>query len=108
MQRDTDPLYCAVWDEHSYELASRDDVPRDVCFMPFEEFDQDYKRRHRDLRGNNFADPLVPDKYGAVFHEAAIDVVFDVRSYNDQERRDKWLIGIRPRRGGFVSGLQMS
>ena len=104
-QRDTDPLYCTIWDDFSYELASRDGIDTQTCFMPFEEFDQDYKRRHRDLRGNPFAEALVQDKYGAAFEEAGIDVVVDERTYNDSKRKEKWLVGIRPIRTNYVSTL---
>lgn len=105
LQRDTDPLYCTIWDERSYELAMRDGIDTQICFMPFEDFEQDYKRRHKDLRGNNFPDALVRDKYGAAFEESGLEVVLDVRTYNDSERKERWLVGIRPRRSNFVSAL---
>jgi hypothetical protein len=98
LQRDTDPLSNALWDDSYYELASRDKIDRETCFMPFEEFENDYKRRHRDLRGNSCPDPLVADKVGSAFHEAGVDQVFGEKTYLDVPRKEKWLVGIRPRK----------
>lgn len=105
LQRDTDPLYCAILDENTFELARRDKIPLAECYMPFDDFEAEYKRRHRDIRGNNFPDALNQDKYGQAFWEHALEVVTDTRMYADQERQQKWIIGIRPRRSSFVSPL---
>jgi hypothetical protein len=101
LQRDTDPLSSALWDESYYSLATRDKLERDTCFMPFEEFELEYKRRHRELRGNNCPDPLVPDKYGTAFSEAGVDTEDSEKTYEDQTRTQKWLIGICPKRKSF-------
>ena len=99
MQRDTDPLMAVLHDYVTYELASKAGVHPEECFMPFEDFEADYKRRHKDLRGNGFADALIEDKYDAPFKEVGVTVWSGTRTYEGQPREHTtWLLGIQPRR----------
>lgn len=107
MQRDTDPLYNTIDDALSYELAVRDNIDIEDCFMPFEDFEQDYKRRHRDLRGNSYPDALTIDKYGSAFDERGLKLKLCEKTYNDCKRTEKWVIGIRPRRTPYVGAYDM-
>lgn len=109
LQRDTDPLCACLWDEIVYELAHRDKLEDpDSCYMPFDDFETDYKRRHRELRGNVPADPLNRDKYATPFEEAGIEVRFCSMVYNASSRTERFMFGIRPRRccgeGGSFGG----
>jgi hypothetical protein len=104
LQRDTDPLSNAIWDQMYYELACRDktkDKSQEYLdtefFIPFEDFEVDYKRRSRDLRGTQYADPLVPDKYGSAFSEAGLEVFVGEKVYKDVARNEKWILGMRQR-----------
>jgi hypothetical protein len=99
LQRDTDPLCATLWDETVYELAYRDKVADpENCFMPFVDFETDYKRRYRELRGNVPVETLNRDKYATPFEEALVEAVFCTRTYNEVIRQEMFLIGIRPRR----------
>lgn len=105
LQRDTDPLCAIIWDDAMFELASRHGVPCKEYYMPFEEFEMEYKRRHRDLRGNIPADPLSPDKIAQPFSEAGIEVLKPcTKMYNNSLRTERFLIGIRPKKRVAVSG----
>jgi len=100
LQRDTDPLCAALWDEITYELVNRDKLEDpESCFMLFDDFELDYKRRFRELRGSVCVDQLNQDKYATPFEEAGIEVRFCTLTYNGAPRNDRFLFGIRPRRG---------
>ena len=108
MQRDTDPLWAAIWDESMYELFSRDARENELYedyYILFDAFDADYKRRHRDLLGNNVPPALVRDKYSGPFDEAGLTIepnsktTAHVRKLVDGVwREDRFLVGIRLRR----------
>lgn len=98
LQRTMDPLCSAIWDENMYILAQRDGLDDKSVYMPFDEFEIEYKRRHADQRRGVPADPLIEDKYGAPFGEAGITVNKATKMYNGVERTEMFLFGIQPRR----------
>jgi hypothetical protein len=113
MQRDTDPLCGAIWDENMYELFSRDGIEgetRDQYYVLFDAFDADYRRRHRDLLGNSYPPALTRDRYSGPFGEAGLTIEPNTHTpaqvyklVDGVMREDRFLVGIRLRRASGPS-----
>lgn len=99
LQRDADPLVATIWDAGSFELATRDGLPHDECYMPFGEFEDAYRLRYGQLRGTRTPpEALTHDKISQAFSDAGLDVQdCACKVYNKTERVERFIIGIRPR-----------
>jgi hypothetical protein len=99
MQRESDPLINALYDTTAFELWDHhQDLNYDEFYLLFDQFESEYKNRHRALRGNSFADPLIDDKVTVPFKEAGISKCHCTRKVNEVDKTDWFLLGIRSKR----------
>lgn len=94
LQRDTDPLYAAIWDDRRYHLVVRDGGDPQEIYIPFTELLEDYKLRWRDIRATQFPDDLSADRYGTAFEDAGLAVFNGRRMWEGQERFDRYISGL--------------
>lgn len=98
MQKDTDPLPAAIY-SNTFELAkfqenSSEAFEEFLCL--FEELEQAYRSVWKDIRGNNYPEPLVEEKYDNHFREAGIVIKENYKTtYKGVEMVNRFLMGIR-------------
>ena len=100
-QKDTDAVYAAAHDRQRFELwADIENNPDDpeTYYVALSVVEEHYRLKWRDLMGNNYADPFMPQKYTSAFQSAGITGPFPGfrRDPHDQtEVHNMWLVGIR-------------
>ena len=99
MQRGSDPLYSTIWDESRWDLWIRSSggAERESYYTRFEDFESEYKSRHRNMKGGGHGCLLDDDKTAVPFKEAGISKVFKTLLVNGTDETGFFLLGIRAR-----------